>query len=165
MAKLSSLHKTLIVQRLATFVSDKEIIEELRTFGVEVDYAQIAYYNPQTAGSRLGKEWVQLFDETRKRFIDDTSSIAISHRAYRLQELDRLYKKSKTSPRENVPLSKEIIVEAEKISGNSYTNRRELTGKDGKPLVPGNPLEDLDDAELATLAQGILESMHGETDE
>lgn len=136
MAALSNALKALIVQRLAMFVADKAIIEELATLGVTVDYPQIAYYHPRTKRSRLGKEWVELFEATRAQYIADTSDIPIAHRAVRLRELNRMFEKGKAAARENVPLQKDLLIEAERFTGDAYTNKRQLTGADGAPLIP-----------------------------
>lgn len=128
MATLSSAHKTLIVQRLATFVADKEIIEELRTLGVDVTYAQIAYYNPKTAGSKLGKEWVELFNATRAQFTKDTSAIAIANKAYRLTRLDAMARAAEA--KKNYPLAASLHEQAAKEVGEAYTNRRVIEAAD-----------------------------------
>ena len=153
MATLKSEHKRLIVMRLATWVKPTEIKQELQELGVVVSLPQIAYYDPQSKGTDLAPEWQQLHALTREQFLKDTAHIAISHRSYRLQELGDMYAKSKQG--KNYPLAASLLEQAAKETGDSYTNKRELTGKDGEPLVPGASLDDLSEAELVELAQRL----------
>lgn len=144
MAKLGKDHKVLIVQRLATFVTPTEIQTELReTYKLEVSLRQIVYYDPAAKNSEIAPGWRTLFEETRALFTKDTSDIAISHRSFRLRELDRMFRKVATAPKENIPLGKELLIEAERFTGDAYTNRRQLTGADGAPLIPAGPRQNL----------------------
>lgn len=124
MARLADAHKRLIVQRLATFASPTSIQGELQELGIEVSLSQIAYYDPGSRGTDLAQEWRDLFEATRQKFTADTSEIAISHRAFRLRELGRLYQKVTDGGRPNVPLAKELLIEAEKFAGDAYVNAR-----------------------------------------
>ena len=96
MAKLKNKHKAFIVKQLACLEAPNEIVAQLKKrFDVEVSQAQVAYYNPNgSQGSReLAQKWRHLFDETRDRFIADSSQIPISHKNYRLKELQKIYEK------------------------------------------------------------------------
>lgn len=135
MPALKNEHKRLIVQRLATFVSYTEIIEELQTFGVAASMSQIAYYDPQCKNPKLGQEWRELYKETRAAFTRDTSDIAVAHKSFRLRELGRMYRKASGGARPNMMLAKELLEQAAKEVGEAYTNRRVLTA--------GDPLKEL----------------------
>ncbi|MQV45441.1 DUF2280 domain-containing protein, partial [Sinorhizobium medicae] len=64
---------------------------------------------------------------------------AISHRAVRLRGLQRMAKKAEIQG--NMELAASLMKQAAEEVGNAYTNRRELTGKDGKDLpVPVSPV-------------------------
>lgn len=91
------------------------------------------------AASGLAPKWRALFEETRKTFLEDTASIAISHRAVRLRALQRMADKAEGQG--NMVLASSLLKQAAEEVGGSYTNRRELTGKDGKDLpVPVSPV-------------------------
>ena len=79
-----------------------------------------------------GEKWKALFEETRKTFLEDTATIAISHRAVRLRALQRMSEKAEMQG--NMVLAASLLEQAAKEVGDSFTNRRELTGKDGKDL-------------------------------
>lgn len=84
------------------------------------------------AASGLAPKWKVLFDITRKTFLEDTAGIAISHRAVRLRALQRMAEKAETQG--NMVLAASLMEQAAKEVGDSYTNRRELTGKGGEPI-------------------------------
>jgi len=79
-AKLSDEVKTYIVQALACFDSPSVVAAAVKKeFGVDVSH------DPnKKAASGLAPKWKALFGETRKTFLEDTATIAISHRAVRL---------------------------------------------------------------------------------
>jgi hypothetical protein len=140
-AKLSDPIKTYIVQALACFDTPSVVAEAVRKeFGETVTRQSIEGYDPtKKAGSNLAEKWRLLFEETRKTFLEDTASIAISHRAVRLRALQRMA--DKAEDRGNMVLASQLLKQAAEEVGGSYTNRRELTGKDGKDLpVPVSPV-------------------------
>jgi hypothetical protein len=140
-AKLTHEQQTYAVQALACFDSPSVVAAALRKdFGVVITPQTIEGYDPtKKAGTNLSEKWRRLFDETRKTFLEDTATIAISHRAVRLRALQRMADKAETQG--NMVLAASLMEQAAKEVGGSYTNRRELTGKDGKDLpVPVSPV-------------------------
>ncbi|MBY5657167.1 DUF2280 domain-containing protein [Rhizobium leguminosarum] len=140
-AKLSDEVKTYIVQALACFDSPSIVAASVKKeFGVEVSRQLVESHDPnKKAAGGLAPKWRALFDETRKTFLEDTASIAISHRAVRLRALQRMADKAETQG--NMVLASSLLKQAAEEVGGSYTNRRELTGKDGKDLpVPVSPV-------------------------
>ncbi|TBZ81404.1 MULTISPECIES: DUF2280 domain-containing protein [Rhizobium] len=140
-AKLSDEVKTYIVQALACFDSPSIVAASVKKeFGVEVSRQLVESHDPnKKAASGLAPKWKALFEETRKTFLEDTASIAISHRAVRLRALQRMADKAETQG--NMVLASSLLKQAAEEVGGSYTNRRELTGKDGKDLpVPVSPV-------------------------
>jgi len=128
-AHLADRHKRLIVQRLATFTSTTEILAELQEHGVAATHAQIAFYNPDLASSvDVAAKWRTLHAETRAAFIRDTSAIPITHKAYRLRELNDMAKQART--KKNYPLAAQLLEQAAKEMGESYTNRRVIEPAD-----------------------------------
>lgn len=137
MAKASKLKdevKTFIVQSLACFDTPGVVAEAVkREFAETITRQTVECYDPnKRAGSRLSERWRVLFAETRKVFLDDTSKIGISHRSVRLRALDRMA--ARAEDRGNMVLAKDLLKQAAEEMGNAFTNRRELTGKDGKDL-------------------------------
>jgi hypothetical protein len=140
-AKLSDEVKTYIVQALACFDAPSIVAAAVKKeFGVEVSRQLVESHDPnKKAASGLAPKWRMLFGETRKTFLEDTASIAISHRAVRLRALQRMADKAENQG--NMVLASSLLKQAAEEVGGSYTNRRELTGKDGKDLpVPVSPV-------------------------
>lgn len=134
--KLSEEVKTFVVQSLACFDSPSVVVEAVRKeYGETIARQSVEGYDPtKKAGASLADKWKQLFEETRKAFLEDTAAIAISHRAVRLRALQRMAEKAETQG--NMVLAANLMEQAAKEVGDSYTNRRELTGKGGAPLQP-----------------------------
>jgi hypothetical protein len=140
-AKLSDEVKTYIVQALACFDSPSIVAAAVKKeFGVDVSRQLVESHDPnKKAASGLAPKWKVLFEETRKTFLEDTATIAISHRAVRLRALQRMAEKAENQG--NMVLAASLMKQAAEEVGNAYTNRRELTGKDGKDLpVPVSPV-------------------------
>jgi hypothetical protein len=140
-AKLSDEVKTYIVQALACFDAPSIVAAAVKKeFGIEVSRQLVESHDPnKKAASGLAPKWRVLFEETRKAFLEDTASIGISHRAVRLRALQRMADKAEGQG--NMVLASSLLKQAAEEVGGSYTNRRELTGKDGKDLpVPVSPV-------------------------
>lgn len=132
--KLSVEVQTFVVQSLAMFDSPSVVVTAVKKeFGAEITRQAAEGYDPtKKAGANLAAKWRSLFEETRKTFLEDTAGIAISHRAVRLRALQRMAEKAETQG--NMVLAASLMKQAAEEMGNAYTNRRELTGKDGKDL-------------------------------
>ncbi|WP_029620630.1 DUF2280 domain-containing protein [Pseudorhizobium marinum] len=133
--------KTYVVQALACFDAPSIVAKAVKSeFDVVISPQAVEAYDPtKIAGRRLSQRFRLLFEETRKTFLEDTASIAISHRAVRLRALQRMADKAETQG--NMVLASSLLKQAAEEVGGSYTNRRELTGKDGKDLpVPVSPV-------------------------
>ncbi|ACI55707.1 conserved hypothetical protein [Rhizobium leguminosarum bv. trifolii WSM2304] len=140
-AKLSDEVKTYVVQALACFDAPSIVAAAVKKeFGIEASRQLVESHDPnKKAASGLAPKWKVLFEETRKTFLEDTASIGISHRAVRLRALQRMADKAENQG--NMVLASSLLKQAAEEVGGSYTNRRELTGKDGKDLpVPVSPV-------------------------
>ncbi|OHV81625.1 DUF2280 domain-containing protein [Rhizobium sp. LCM 4573] len=137
-AKLTDEVKTYIVQALACFDSPSIVAAAVKKeFGVEVSRQLVESHDPnKKAASGLAPKWRVLFEETRKTFLEDTASIAISHRAVRLRALQRMAEKAETQG--NMVLASSLLKQAAEEVGNAYTNKRELTGPGGGPIQTEN---------------------------
>ncbi|MCR6502580.1 DUF2280 domain-containing protein [Shinella sp. CPCC 101442] len=139
--KLTREQQTYVVQALACFDTPSVVVASVKKdFGVTLSPQLVETYDPtKKAGRNVAARWKALFEETRKTFLEDTASIAISHRAVRLRALQRMADKAETQG--NMVLASSLLKQAAEEVGGSYTNRRELTGKDGKDLpVPVSPV-------------------------
>lgn len=132
--KLNDQVRTYIVQANACFDSPSTVVEAVeKDYGLKITRQTVEGYDPtKKAGEKLKAKWKAIFDATRKEFVDDTSTIAVSHRAVRLRALNRMAQKAEDMG--NMVLAKELLKQAAEEVGNVYSNRRELTGKDGKDL-------------------------------
>ena len=125
------------MQALACFDSPSVVAAAVKKeFGVDVSH------DANKAASGLAPKWKALSGETRKTFLEDTATIAISHRAVRLRGLQRMAEKAEIQG--NIVLAASLMKQVARAprrgSGNAYTNRRELWG-DGKDLpVPVSPV-------------------------
>lgn len=133
MAALSNDVKAFIVQALACFDTPSQVADSVKKeFGLDVTRQQIETHDPtKYSGKGLAKRWVALFEDTRKRFREDTAEIPIANRAYRLRALGRLAEKAESS--KNARLALQILEQAAKEVGDVYVNRR----TEPLPQTPG----------------------------
>jgi hypothetical protein len=150
-AKLTREQQTYVVQALACFDTPTVVAAALKKdFDIVFSPQAIEVYDPnKRAGRHLAVRWKTLFEETRKAFLEDTALIAISHRAVRLRDLQRM--KEKAEERGNIVLAASLLKQAAEESGGVYTNRRELAGKLEHEMTIRKATE-LSDDELAALA-------------
>lgn len=152
MARLTSAQKRFIVRRLAVFDRPSEVERAVKErFGVEVTSDQLAHYDPTTkSGQRLASDLTQLFEETRRAFIEEQKGIAIAYKSKRLRDLEKVKRRlmEKLGDLEEmdhhlgvVDVLAEIrdtLEQAAKETGGKFTNRTELTGEGGGPVETMN---------------------------
>lgn len=136
--RLTEEQRAFVVQGLACFDSPSVVAEALRKeYGASITPQSVEAYDPtKRAGRNLAQRWVDLFHEARKQFLDDLTHIGISHKAVRLRALDRMA--ARAEKQGNLALAASLHEQAAKELGNTFTNKRELTGKDGKDLPAGS---------------------------
>ncbi|MBI1682363.1 DUF2280 domain-containing protein [Caulobacter hibisci] len=129
-----------VVASLACFDPPGVVAKAVREeFGLQITPQSVEAYDPtKRAGRKLSAKWRALFEETRKTFLEDTSRIGASHKAVRLRALERMAQRAETQG--NVVVAAQLYEQIAKEMGNAYTNRRELTGKDGKDLPMAPPV-------------------------
>ncbi len=139
MARLTEELKTFIVMELACRRTPADVVGRVGDeFGIEITRHQVHEYNPDRAhGKQLAKKWRTLFDETRAKFDKDRSSISVANANYRLREIGEVAERAKA--RGNDVLLLQALKQAAEEDGGAYTNRREVTGKDGKDLPAAVP--------------------------
>ncbi len=150
--KYSDQVKTYVVQALACFDSPAVVAKAVKAeFDVIISSQAVEAYDPtKRAGQKLSQRFRMLFEETRKTFLEDTASIAISHRAVRLRALQRMADKAENQG--NMVLAADLLEQAAKEVGDSYTNRQkhDHTSSDGSmsPKPASFDLATMTDEEL-----------------
>ncbi|HBZ2615557.1 TPA: DUF2280 domain-containing protein [Klebsiella pneumoniae] len=128
--------RAFIVQELACFDTPSQIVESVqKEFKVQVTRQQVASHDPtKVAGKGLAQKWVDLFNRTRDRFLNEISDIPIANKAYRLRVLDRMA--TRAEGMKNLGMTAQLLEQAAKEVGDAYTNKLkvESTGKDGGPI-------------------------------
>ncbi|HDL8133272.1 DUF2280 domain-containing protein [Yersinia enterocolitica] len=136
MAALKPDVKAFIIQALACFDTLAMVAEAVqKEFGIKVTHQQVESHDPtKVSGKGLAKKWVELFTVTRERFQTEIGSIPIANKAYRLRALDRMA--AATEKQKNFGMTAQLIEQAAKECGDSYTNKHKLehTGANGDPL-------------------------------
>lgn len=136
MAVLTSDVKAFIVQALACFDTPTQVSQAVKQeFDLDVTRQQVEQHDPtKRAGANLAAKWRALFEDTRKRFREETAEIPIANRAYRLRALGRLVEKAESM--RNLPLTAQLLEQAAKEVGDVYVNRQAKADGDPAELVP-----------------------------
>lgn len=136
--RLTEEQQAFIVTSLACFRTPTQVSDALRErYGVDFPRQRVEHYDPtkrRAQRGKLAKKWVALFWETRKTWANSTrDEVAIANERYQLEQLQELYEHA---PDRNVKLRLELLIEAAKMTGGIYTNRRqhELSGPAGAPI-------------------------------
>lgn len=146
MAALKDEVKRFIVQALACFDTPTQVVQAVKeTFGVEVSRQQCEQYDPtKHAGRDLGVKWKAVFEDTRKRFREETAEIPIANRAYRLRAMNRFVERAETM--KNIGLAMQILEQAAKEVGDVFVNRNRKDEPDDEPAIPTRIQVDVVDA-------------------
>ena len=133
MAALSEPVKIFIVQALACRDTPQEVVTLVKQeYDIEVTRSQCQNYDPtKYSGRNLSKKFVQLFNGTREKFDAGLIDIPIANKHFRLKQ----YQKQLERNAKNTVMSLKILEQAAKDVGGQFTNRQELTGKNGEPLM------------------------------
>jgi hypothetical protein len=144
MAALKEPVKIFIVQALACRDTPQEVVEQVKQeFGIDISRSQCECYDPtKYSGRNLSKKFVELFESTRDKFDEGLIDIPIVNKYYRLKQYQRQLDRTR-----NVKTALKILEQAAKDIGGQFTNRQEITGKDGGPVQTVNseipvPMED-----------------------
>jgi hypothetical protein len=126
--------KLFVLQSLACYVSPSEVAKQVKEhFKITIGLPAILHYDPTKAqGRQLSEELKELFYELREKFKTDLDNIPCANAAYRLGVIQRVIEKAESQG--NTAMVLQAAEQAAKERGGAYTNRRELTGKDGKPI-------------------------------
>ena len=133
MARLKKAEKIFIVRSLAQFMPISDVVRDIKEkFNVDVSPQQVEYYDPTKAASAdLAQEFIDLFNEARKEYIDQPlHNIEGANDIVQLQILSDLL----VSKKGNVVMSIKLIDQIQKIMKGHYEKKIEITGADGTPL-------------------------------
>ncbi|MDC4950444.1 DUF2280 domain-containing protein [Acinetobacter baumannii] len=144
MAALKEPVKIFIVQSLACRDTPQEVVENVKQeFDVEISRSQCQAYDPtKYSGRNLSQKYVELFEKTREEFDKGLIDIPIASKYYRLKQYQKQLERTR-----NVKTALKILEQAAKDIGGQFTNRQEITGKDGGAVQTVNseipvPMED-----------------------
>jgi len=131
--------KRFIINALAAFDSPSQVSAAVKDeFGIDVARQVVEAHDPtKSAGRKLATKWREIFEASRKGFIEEATAVPIAHRSTRLRALFRMAQAAERKG--NYPLAAQLHKQAAEEMGNAYTNRREVTGKDGKDLPAAQP--------------------------
>ncbi|MBM1117065.1 DUF2280 domain-containing protein [Klebsiella grimontii] len=136
MAALKPEVKAFIIQMLACYDTPSQVVEAVqKDFGIAITRQQVETHDPtKVSGKTLAKKWVDLFNATRDRFLNEISDIPIANKAYRLRVLQRMSTNAENM--KNIGMTAQLLEQAAKEVGEAYTNRQKVehTGKDGGPI-------------------------------
>ncbi|GHK50466.1 TPA: DUF2280 domain-containing protein [Klebsiella pneumoniae] len=126
MAALKPEVKAAIVQMLACYDTPSQVVEAVqKDFGITITRQQVETHDPtKVSGKTLAKKWVDMFNATRDRFLNEISDIPIANKAYRLRALDRMMTKAESM--RNMALAASLMEQAAKECGDAYTNKHKV---------------------------------------
>lgn len=128
MAQLSSKQKIFIVKKLACYDKPQAVADAFKEeFGLDIERTHVAQYDP-TKRDAIGEELGAIFNETRKKFLENMDDLPLANKAVRIKELTNLYENAiKTK---NFKAAAERLEQIAKEAGDSYTNKIKVAGGD-----------------------------------
>lgn len=133
MAALKPEIKAFIVQSVACFDTPSQVVESvLKDFGIQITRQQVEQNDPtKISGKGLAQKWVDLFNRTRDRFLNEISDIPIANKAYRLRVLQRMSTTAENM--KNIGMTAQLLEQAAKEVGEAYSNKQKVehTSPDG----------------------------------
>lgn len=155
MTKLTEDVKCLIVTQLAQFRGYAEtarlVTEET---GVIVDRFQVRTYDPTKSAYAGSDKWREAFNKARLHYLKSVEDIPIAHKAYRLNELQRIH--DEAQKRGNLVLACATLKQAAKEVGNLLVSDRDVRLNNST-----NSLSDLTSDERRAMAGEILRNAIG----
>lgn len=142
MPTLKEEHKTFIIQEFARFKGPASVVRSVKeNLDLDVSKQQAWSYSP--ANAKLLEKWRELHDQTRAQFIAETAGIGISHKSYRLSQLQEMLEAAVKM--KNYGLAADLLEQAAKEEGGLFTNKRHLdfNPRDGLAALLGVETDDL----------------------
>jgi hypothetical protein len=151
--KLSERHKIVLAQCFGQYLTATEAAAVLKErFGIDMTAQGAARYDPDRAeafdlSEKLREKLTAAKAAARKEFEEGVDAIPEAKLAVRVRDLAVMARHYKAIG--NYPAMAAAYAQIAKEMGGAYTNRRELTGKDGKPVqfedvtqIPTDQLKD-----------------------
>lgn len=156
-AKLDDEARTFVVIQNAHWIAPRAVAKAVKEqYGIDITPQAVEAYDPtKAAGKGLASKWKALFEETRKRAIEEEADIGIAHRNVRLRALHRMAATAENQG--NLALAAQLLEQAAKEQGEVFTNARVLKGggNNGAHVFEGlEALFGAVDGTTRTLAQG-----------
>ncbi|WP_119048125.1 DUF2280 domain-containing protein [Acinetobacter pittii] len=131
MAALKEPVKIFIVQSLACRDTPQDVVESVKQeFDLVITRSQCQAYDPtKYQGRNLRPEYKELFEKTRNDFDAGLVDIPIANKYYRLRQYQKYLERTR-----NLKTGMNILKQAAQDIGGQFTNRQEITGKDGGPV-------------------------------
>lgn len=133
MAALKPEVKAYIIQMIACYDTPSQVVEAVqKDFGIAITRQQVETHDPtKVSGKTLAKKWVDLFNRTRDRFLNEISDIPIANKAYRLRVLQRMSTTAENM--KNIGMTAQLLEQAAKEVGEAYSNKQKVehTSPDG----------------------------------
>ncbi|HCT4297106.1 TPA: DUF2280 domain-containing protein [Klebsiella quasipneumoniae] len=133
MAALKPEVKAYIIQMLACYDTPSQVVEAVqKDFGIAITRQQVETHDPtKVSGKTLAKKWIDLFNHTRDRFLNEISDIPIANKAYRLRVLQRMSTTAENM--KNIGMTAQLLEQAAKEVGEAYSNKQKVehTSPDG----------------------------------
>ncbi|MDJ1012842.1 DUF2280 domain-containing protein [Klebsiella pneumoniae] len=126
MAALKPEVKAAIVQMLACYDTLSIVVDAIqKDYGIRVTPQQVESHDPtKVSGKGLAKKWVDMFNATRDRFLNEISDIPIANKAYRLRVLQRM--STDAEKMKNMGMTAQLLEQAAKEVGDVYTNKQKV---------------------------------------
>jgi hypothetical protein len=129
MPALNNEQKVFIVQCFAAYKTPSEIAEAVNLeFKLKVSRQQVWKYSPDNP--QTSDQWKEMFKGLRERFVAQLELHGVTHKAYRMAELQDLYRQAKRQ-KGNILAAAQLLEQAAKEMGGLYTNKREHSGPNG----------------------------------
>ena len=92
MRRLTQAVKRRIVEHLACYQADAAVVTLIaEEFGVTLTPRHVRVYDPTSLQFAGSQRWADYYQLVRKRCAQEVGGIAISHKAYRLAQLQKLF--------------------------------------------------------------------------
>ena len=118
---------------LACYDTPSQVVEAVqKDYGIAITRQQVETHDPtKVSGKTLAKKWVDLFNLTRDRFLNEISDIPIANKAYRLRVLQRMSTTAENM--KNIGMTAQLLEQAAKEVGEAYSNKQKVehTSPDG----------------------------------
>jgi hypothetical protein len=123
--RLTEMQKRFCVRAFACFLTPQQVADALKEeFGIKVGRGHIVFYDAGR-NRKLRREFVELFERTRREFCEARDRHAIYLVAYRLGRLQRMSERAEQQ--ENYMLAAKLLKQAAKDLGGWFTCRQDLS--------------------------------------